>query len=153
MTRQSWTFFTDKQKLDIWDRWERSKSISSTRRLFERNSSSIYSLLSRMGSIRLPKRSRPHFVLTLAKHEEISNDPNSPEWPCPSDLAQKWSKILDNLPATMKDDVNRCRDVISQIITKIEIIPTSTDFTLKIEGSIGRSASLTLDSLSAHFPY
>ena len=102
-----------------------------------------------MGSIRLPKRSRPHFVLTLAKHEEISNDPNFPEWPCPSDLAQKWSNLLDNLPTTIKDDINRCRE----IITKIEIVPTSTDFTLKIEGSIGRSASLTLDSLSAHFPY
>nr|WP_154813776.1 hypothetical protein [Hellea balneolensis] len=41
MTRRTRTFFTDKQKSDIWDRWERGESMSSIGRLFERNFSSI----------------------------------------------------------------------------------------------------------------
>ncbi len=42
-------FFTDKQKSDIWDRWQRGESMSSIGRLFDRESSSIYPLLARTG--------------------------------------------------------------------------------------------------------
>ena len=34
MARRSRTYFTDKQKADIWDRWERGESMSSIGRLF-----------------------------------------------------------------------------------------------------------------------
>ena len=40
-------YFTEKQKAEIWDRWQRGESMSSIGRMFDRNSSSIYPLLSR----------------------------------------------------------------------------------------------------------
>lgn len=65
-------FFTDKQKAEIWDRWQRGESMSSIGRGFERNSSSIYPLLARTGGIRPPDRVRSRLALTLGEREEIS---------------------------------------------------------------------------------
>ena len=72
MVRRTRIYFTDKQKADIWDRWERGESMSSIGRLFERESSSIYPLLSRTGGIRPLERRRSRFALTLSDREEIS---------------------------------------------------------------------------------
>ena len=66
------TFFTGKQKSEIWDRWQRGESMSSIGRLFDRASSSIYPLLARTGGIRPPDRVRSRLALTLAEREEIS---------------------------------------------------------------------------------
>ena len=65
-------YFTDKQKAEIWDRWQRGESMSSIGRLFDRNSSSIYPLLSRTGGIRPPERRRSRLALTLFEREEVS---------------------------------------------------------------------------------
>ncbi len=65
-------FFTDKQKSEIWDRWQRGESMSSIGRRFERASSSIYPLLERTGGIRPPERRRSRLALTLVDREEIS---------------------------------------------------------------------------------
>ncbi|MFT5488588.1 MAG: hypothetical protein ACI9JL_004511 [Paracoccaceae bacterium] len=51
-------YFTAEQKSEIWDRWQRGESMSSIGRGFERDSSSIYPLLSRAGGIRPPERRR-----------------------------------------------------------------------------------------------
>jgi IS30 family transposase len=66
------TFYTDKQKAEIWDRWQRGESMSSIGRGFDRASSSIYPLLARTGGIRSPDRVRSRLALTLADREEIS---------------------------------------------------------------------------------
>jgi len=65
-------YFTAKQKNEIWDRWQRGESMSSIGRGFERESSSIYPLLSRTGGIRPPDRKRSRLSLTLTEREEIS---------------------------------------------------------------------------------
>ena len=65
-------YFTEKQKAEIWDRWQRGESMSSIGRMFDRNSSSIYPLLSRTGGIRPPERRRSHLALRLSEREEIS---------------------------------------------------------------------------------
>ncbi len=65
-------FFTDKQKSEIWDRWQRGESMSSIGRVFDRGSSSIYPLLERTGGIRPPDRIRSRLALTLIDREEIS---------------------------------------------------------------------------------
>ena len=65
-------FFSDKQKSEIWDRWQRGESMSSIGRGFDRASSSIYPLLARTGGIRPPDRVRSRLALTLAEREEIS---------------------------------------------------------------------------------
>ena len=65
-------FFNDKQKAEIWDRWQRGESMSSIGRYFDRASSSIYPLLERTGGIRPPVRRRSRLALTLADREGIS---------------------------------------------------------------------------------
>ncbi|CUH45846.1 IS30 family transposase [Ruegeria atlantica] len=65
-------YFTEKQKAEIWDRWQRGESMSSIGRLFDRGSSSIYPLLARTGGIRPPERRRSRWALTTAEREEIS---------------------------------------------------------------------------------
>ena len=64
--------FTDKQKSEIWDRWQRGESLNSIGRGFDRGSSSIYPLFARTGGIRPPERIRSRLALTLTDREEIS---------------------------------------------------------------------------------
>ena len=72
MKRRRRIYFTADQKREIWDRWQRGESMSSIGRGFERDSSSIYPLLSRTGGIRPPDRKRSRLSLTLSEREEIS---------------------------------------------------------------------------------
>ncbi len=72
MKRRPRINFTTAQKSEIWDRWQRGESMSSIGRGFERNSSSIYPLLSRTGGFRPVKRKRSSLALTLVEREEIS---------------------------------------------------------------------------------
>ena len=65
-------YFTDQQKAEIWDRWQRGESMSSIGRRFDRNSSSIFPLLAHTGGIRPPVRKRSRRALTLSEREEIS---------------------------------------------------------------------------------
>jgi IS30 family transposase len=72
MTYRHRIFFTNQQKAEIWDRWQRGESMSSIGRGFDRNSSSIYPLLARTGGIRPAERARSRLALTLGEREEIS---------------------------------------------------------------------------------
>ena len=72
MKRRRRIYFTAEQKSEIWDRWQRGESMSSFGRGFERDSSSIYPLLSRTGGIRPPDRKRSRLSLTLVEREVIS---------------------------------------------------------------------------------
>ena len=65
-------YFTSEQKSEIWDRWQSGESMRSIGRGFDRNSSSIYPLLSRTGGIRPSVRKRSKLSLTLVEREEIS---------------------------------------------------------------------------------
>lgn len=64
--------YTTEQKNEIWDRWQRGESQSSIGRLFDRESSSIFGLLSPSGGIRPAPRTRSKLSLTLSEREEIS---------------------------------------------------------------------------------
>lgn len=66
------TFYTDKQKSEMWDRWRRGESMSSIGRHFNRASSSIFPHLAQFGGIRPPERKRSRFALSLVDREEIS---------------------------------------------------------------------------------
>jgi hypothetical protein len=72
MVQRSRIYFTSEQKSEIWDCLQRSESMSSFGRLYDRDSSSIYPLLSRTGGIRPPIRKRSPLALTLSEREEIS---------------------------------------------------------------------------------
>ena len=64
--------YTAAQKSEIWDRWQRGESMSSIGRLFERESSSVYSMISPTGGIRPATRKRSRLALSLSEREEIS---------------------------------------------------------------------------------
>lgn len=72
MKRRHRIYFTSEQKSEIWDRWQRGESMSSIGRGFDRDSSSIYPLLSRAGGIRPPVRKRSRLALTPFDREIIS---------------------------------------------------------------------------------
>jgi len=72
MKRRHRIYFTSAQKAEVWDRWQRDESMSSIGRCFDRDSSSIYPLLSRAGGIRPAVRKRSRLALTLLEREIIS---------------------------------------------------------------------------------
>jgi len=45
-------YYSEAQKEQMWDRWQRGESLKSIGRAFNRGSSSIYGVLSRSGGIR-----------------------------------------------------------------------------------------------------
>jgi IS30 family transposase len=65
-------YYTALQRAEIWDRWQRGESMSSIGRRFDRESSSIFSVISPSGGIRPPDRRRGSRALNLAEREEIS---------------------------------------------------------------------------------
>ena len=72
MKRRTRITYSDTQKAEMWDRWQRGESLKSIGRLFDRSSSSIYGILSVTGGIRPPLRSRSKLALKLTEREEIS---------------------------------------------------------------------------------
>ena len=65
-------YYTETDKALMWDRWEEGESLNSIARLFDRRHSAIQGILSRIGGIRPPQRTRSQRALTLAEREEIS---------------------------------------------------------------------------------
>ncbi len=63
------TFYTNKQKSEMWDRWQRGESMSSIGRHFNRASSSIFPHLAQFGGIRPAARKRSRFALSLTERE------------------------------------------------------------------------------------
>lgn len=72
MKRRRRIYYSAAQRADIWDRWRRGESMSSIGRRFERESSSIFSVLSPSGGIRPADRKRAQRSLSLIEREEIS---------------------------------------------------------------------------------
>ncbi len=65
-------YYSASQRAEIWDRWQRGEAMSSIGRRFDRQSSSVFSVLSPTGGIRPPDRMRGSHALSLAEREEIS---------------------------------------------------------------------------------
>lgn len=65
-------YYSSKQRTEIWDRWQRGESMSSIGRVFDRQSSSVFSVISPTGGIRPADRKRSTKSLCLAEREEIS---------------------------------------------------------------------------------
>jgi hypothetical protein len=66
------TFYTAKQKSEMWDRWQRGESMSLIGRHFNRGPSSIFPHLAHFSGIRPPERKRSRCALCLVEREEIS---------------------------------------------------------------------------------
>jgi IS30 family transposase len=65
-------YYTNAQKAEMWDRWQKGESLNSIARLFDRGHSSIQGILAETGGIRPRERRRSRLVLTLAERVEIS---------------------------------------------------------------------------------
>ena len=65
-------YYSAEQRAEIWDRWKRGHSLKSIGRLFDRGSSSIFSVLAPTGGIRPAPRKRSSISLTSDEREEIS---------------------------------------------------------------------------------
>ncbi len=65
-------YYSASQRAEIWDRWQRGESMSSIGRVFDRQSSSVFSVISPTGGIRPPDRKRGSRALSLTEREEIS---------------------------------------------------------------------------------
>lgn len=66
------TFYTEEQKSQMWDRWQKGESLHTIARLFDRGHGSISGILSRTGGIRPKQRTRSRLSLTLFEREDIS---------------------------------------------------------------------------------
>ena len=95
------TFYTESQKSEMWDRWQRGESLSSIGRSFGRASSSIFPHLARTGGIRPPSRIRSQLALTLSEREEISRG-------LAADLSfRAIARGLARAPSTISREVGR----------------------------------------------
>ena len=65
-------YYSAAQRAEIWDRWKTGESMSSIGRRFDRESSSVFAVLSPTGGIRPPDRRRAGRALSLGEREEIS---------------------------------------------------------------------------------
>ncbi len=72
MKQRKRIYYSAAQRAEIWDRWRRGESMSSIGRRFDRESSSVFSVLSPSGGIRPAERRRSARALSLAEREEVS---------------------------------------------------------------------------------
>jgi DNA-binding CsgD family transcriptional regulator len=72
MTYKTRIKYIPEQKADIWSRWEKGESLTLIGRLFDRSSSSIFTMLAPTGGIRPPTRTRSKLALTSSDREDIS---------------------------------------------------------------------------------
>jgi IS30 family transposase len=64
--------YSETQKAQMWDRWQRGESLHKIARLFDRHHTSVRGILAESGGMRPPMRRRSPRVLSLAEREEIS---------------------------------------------------------------------------------
>ena len=72
MKQRTRIYYSEAQRAEMWDRWQRGESLNAIARCFDRGHSSIQRILSETGGIRPLRRQRSHRSLTLAEREEIS---------------------------------------------------------------------------------
>jgi len=65
-------YYTEKDKVLMWDRWQKGESLHAIAKHFGRSHSSIQGVLGRTGGIRPQARRRSRLSLTLVEREEIS---------------------------------------------------------------------------------
>ena len=94
-------YYTASQRAEIWDRWQRGESMSSIGRRFDRESSSVFSVISPTGGIRPADRKRGSRALSLAEREEISRGLSV------SEPLRAIARRLGRSPSTISCEVRR----------------------------------------------
>ncbi len=94
-------YYSAEQRADIWDRWQRGESMRSIGRVFDRQSSSVFSVISPTGGIHPPDRRRGRSALSLAEREEISLGLSTKQ------SLQEIARQLRRTPSTISREVRR----------------------------------------------
>ncbi len=94
-------YYTETDKAEMWDRWQKGESLNSIAHHFGRSHSSIQGVLAPTGGIRPPQRCRSRRVLTLAEREEISRGVVAGQ-------SLRWIAVsLGRAPSTVSREINR----------------------------------------------
>ena len=94
-------YYTDAQKAEMWDRWQRGESLNAIAQLFGRGHSSIQGILAATGGIRPPERGRSRLALTLAEREQISRGIVA------GDSIRSIARSLGRAPSTVSREIQR----------------------------------------------
>jgi IS30 family transposase len=94
-------YYTDKQKAEMWDRWQRGETLHAIARLFDRHHTSVRGILAATGGIRPPERRRSRLALRLAEREEISRGTITGR------SIRSIATLLGRAPSTISREVNR----------------------------------------------
>lgn len=95
------TYYSAEQKEEMWTRWRRGESLSSIGRCFERESSSVYGILSLTGGIRPVVRKRSCLALSTAERELISRGLAADK------SMRKIASELKRSPSTISREIER----------------------------------------------
>ena len=94
-------YYTEAQKAEMWDRWQKGETLHAIGKLFDRGHSSVSRIISITGGIRPPVRKRSRLALTLSEREEISRG-------LASDLSLRTiAAQLKRSPSTISREVQR----------------------------------------------
>src|SRR5277367_4360024 len=94
-------YYSAGQRAEIWDRWQAGESMSSIGRRFDRESSSVFSVISPTGGIRPPVRRRAARALSLGEREEISRGLSA-------HCSLRWiARQLGRAPSTISREILR----------------------------------------------
>ena len=93
--------YSEEQKSQMWDRWQKGESLHSIARLFDRNHSSISQILVASGGIRPPKRKRSRLALSLSEREDISRSLAT------GSSIRMIARQLGRSPSTISREINR----------------------------------------------
>src|SRR5271168_1367489 len=94
-------YYSAAQRSEIWDRWQAGEPMSSIGRRFDRESSSVFSVISPTGGIRPPDRCRAKQALSLSEREEISR------WLSMRCSLRSIARHLGRSPSTISREVSR----------------------------------------------
>ena len=93
--------FTNAQRQELWDRYQRGESLDAIARALGKRSSSIYNHLRPTGGIRPVVRKRSRLALTLAEREEISRGIAA------ENSIREMARALARAPSTVSREVGR----------------------------------------------
>lgn len=94
-------YYTESQKVLMWERWRKGESLQQIARLFDRNHLSIQRILAETGGIRPAPRHRSSLALTLAEREEISRALASGR------SIRSIAALLERAPSTISREIQR----------------------------------------------
>jgi IS30 family transposase len=101
MAYRTRNYYTDAQKAEMWDRWQRGETLHSIARLFDRYHTSVRGILARTGGIRPRERRRSCRALTLAEREHISRGLVA------GDSIRSIAATLGRAPSTVSREIHR----------------------------------------------